>query len=163
MIFVTVGTQLPFDRLLAAVDRWAGFHPEQTVVAQTGASSLALRNMVARAWMSSAEFEESIRGAELVVAHAGMGTILTARRFEVPLLVMPRLAKLSEIRTDHQQATARRLEELSLASVAWSEDEVPDHIEKLLRGGASDQRASSTRSALLSAVRQHVMEAVNRR
>ena len=34
MIFATVGTQLPFDRLIAAVDRWAGTRPGREVFAQ---------------------------------------------------------------------------------------------------------------------------------
>lgn len=161
MIFVTVGTQLPFDRLLAAIDHWAEVHPDQEVIAQTGQSGLVLQNIVGRGWMNSSEFEESIRRAELVVTHAGMGTILTARRFEVPVLVMPRLARLSEIRTDHQRSTARRLEELGLVSVAWVEDELPGRIDELLRGGSGDQRGASTRLVLLSAVREYVLKAVN--
>ncbi len=34
MIFLTVGTQLPFDRLVAAVDAWAARQPGQEVFGQ---------------------------------------------------------------------------------------------------------------------------------
>jgi len=36
MIFATVGTQLPFDRLIEALDAWAGEHPHIEVFAQIG-------------------------------------------------------------------------------------------------------------------------------
>ena len=39
MIFVTVGTQLPFDRLVRAVDAWAAEHPQVDVFGQIGPAS----------------------------------------------------------------------------------------------------------------------------
>jgi len=36
VIFVTVGTQLPFDRLIRGVDLWAAEHPDIPVFGQTG-------------------------------------------------------------------------------------------------------------------------------
>jgi UDP-N-acetylglucosamine transferase subunit ALG13 len=161
LIFVTVGTQLPFTRLIEAIDAWAQLHPGLPVRAQVGDSNLLTRHLDARKWMSTAEFEDSVRHAELIVTHAGMGTILTARRFEVPVLVMPRLVRLGEIRSDHQQATARRLEDLGLVSVAWSVDELPAKIDLLRRHGFDCQRNASARTSLLAAVRQSVLKFVN--
>lgn len=158
MIFVTVGTQLPFDRLVGAIDRWAELHPEQSVRAQVGDSSLHAKFIEARKWMTSVQFEHSVRRAELVVTHAGMGTILTARRFEVPVLIMPRLAQLREVRSDHQRETARRLEDLGLVSVAWSEAELPGKIDWLLRHGFAQQQGASTRPSLLAAIRRSVLK-----
>ena len=40
MIFVTVGHQMPFDRLIAAVDAWAGARGRSDVFAQIGTTSL---------------------------------------------------------------------------------------------------------------------------
>jgi len=36
MIFVTVGAQMAFDRLIRAVDAWAGVHPAVSVFGQIG-------------------------------------------------------------------------------------------------------------------------------
>ena len=36
MIFVTVGSQLPFDRLVMTMDEWAGLNKETKVVVQMG-------------------------------------------------------------------------------------------------------------------------------
>ena len=46
--------------------------------------------------------------AAAIVAHAGMGTILTALETGKRLLVMPRRAALGEHRNDHQLATVSR-------------------------------------------------------
>jgi len=59
-----------------------------------------------------------------VIAHAGMGTILSALQFGRPLIVMPRLAQFGEHRNDHQLATARRLSELDRVDVAFDEAEL---------------------------------------
>ena len=53
-----------------------------------------------------------------------MGTILSALRYEKPILVMPRRASLGEQRNDHQLATARRLHEAGKVSVAFDEVEL---------------------------------------
>ena len=36
MIFVSVGSMLPFERLVQAMDAWAGAHPDTKVVIQYG-------------------------------------------------------------------------------------------------------------------------------
>ena len=48
--------------------------------------------------------------AEMIVSHAGMGTILTALRYRKPILILPRKAGFGEHRNDHQLATAKWLE-----------------------------------------------------
>ncbi len=61
-----------------------------------------------------------MQAATAIVAHAGMGTILTALEMGKPLLVMPRRAALGEHRNDHQLATASRFAELGRVKVAFS-------------------------------------------
>lgn len=124
MIFVTVGTQLAFDRMLSAVDAWAGANPSVRVFAQTGPSALALRHVEAKAFVSPSVADELVRGSSLVVAHAGMGSILTALRHARPILIMPRHAGLGEHRNDHQLATARWLAGRPGVTVAWDEHEL---------------------------------------
>jgi UDP-N-acetylglucosamine transferase subunit ALG13 len=66
-----------------------------------------------------------MKEAELVVAHAGMGSIITALRYQRPLLIMPRRAALGEHRNDHQVATAKWLIDRPGIEVAWDESELP--------------------------------------
>ena len=61
VIFVAVGTQLPFDRLIAAVDAWAGRTGRQDVLAQIGPSKLCPQFIEHRAFFSPAEFSRHVR------------------------------------------------------------------------------------------------------
>ncbi|MET0246164.1 MAG: glycosyltransferase [Sphingomonas sp.] len=109
MILVTVGTQLPFDRLVSAVDAIA---PTLNVpiIAQIGRGSYRPANMEWRTFVDPIAFEELFQTCSLAVSHAGIGTIVTAQRLLKPLIVLPRLASLEEHRNDHQLSTVRALE-----------------------------------------------------
>lgn len=118
MIFATVGTQLPFARLIDALNALA---PElgEEVVAQTGPSEGAWPHLDLRTTLAPAEFEALFTAARVVVAHAGIGTILSAKRYGKPLVILPRRHALGEHRNDHQLATARQVEALPGIHVAW--------------------------------------------
>lgn len=124
MIFVTVGTQLPFDRLVAAVDDWAGAAPGRDVVAQTGPTALRPRHIQHAPFLGPEECRERMLAATAIVAHAGMGSILTALEIGKPLIVMPRRAALGEHRNDHQLATAQRFGGRGGVTVAFDEAEL---------------------------------------
>lgn len=117
MIFTTVGTQLPFDRLLRGMDNWAARNQGITIVAQAGASNSRFQNIQTVSYLSQAEFRDHMNSARLVVAHAGMGTILSAAELGLPVILMPRLAKFGEQRTDHQRDTAKEMARLSNVTI----------------------------------------------
>jgi len=159
MIFVTVGTQLPFDRLILAMDRWAAAHPEVEVIAQTGAGAAPAAYLHQRAHLSAAEFGDLVRRSDLVVAHAGMGSILTALDLGRRVVVLPRRAAFGEHRNDHQLATAAGLSHLASLRVAMEAEELPDAIRASLEAGKTDggPNASSDASpTLLKAVRSFI-------
>jgi UDP-N-acetylglucosamine transferase subunit ALG13 len=131
VIFVTVGTQLPFDRMIQAVDAWAGSTGGRDVFAQIGPSSYTPRHIEHEAFISPAECRERMREADAIVAHAGMGTILGALQIGKPLLVMPRHAARGEHRNDHQIATAQRFAQLGQVVVASDEDELAAKLDEL--------------------------------
>ena len=137
MIFVTVGTQLPFDRLIAAVDSWAGETGFRDVFAQVGPNAYVPRYIEFASFISPAECAERMRAADAIVAHAGMGTILNALQLGKPLLVMPRQASLGEHRNEHQSATARRFEELGSVAVAADADALARKLDTLHALGAA--------------------------
>ncbi|MBT8485799.1 MAG: glycosyl transferase family 28 [Phycisphaerales bacterium] len=125
MIFLTVGGQLPFDRLVHAVDEWATLHPDVECSAQVGVTSRPPSTIPFSAFLEPAELRRRIFEADLVVTHAGMGTILTALELGTPLVVMPRHGARRETRNDHQLATARVFADHPSVSVAWDESELP--------------------------------------
>jgi UDP-N-acetylglucosamine transferase subunit ALG13 len=124
VIFVTVGTQLAFDRLVKAMDAWASRRPDQPVFAQIGPTEYKPRFLEYSPFISPVECHERMAEADAIVAHAGMGTIISALELGKPVLIMPRRADLGEHRNDHQLATARRLSALGRVRVAADEREL---------------------------------------
>jgi UDP-N-acetylglucosamine transferase subunit ALG13 len=156
VIFVTVGTQLPFDRLVSAVNAWAGAAAGRRVTAQIGPSDLRPANLEAHGFISPAECRRLMEEANVVVAHAGMGTILGALELGKPVLVMPRRAALGEHRNDHQLATARWFADEGSVSVVFDEGELArklDETERLAAGQRISQYASDR---LIGALRSFI-------
>ncbi|MFQ5415471.1 MAG: glycosyltransferase [Myxococcota bacterium] len=152
MIFVTVGGQGPFDRLVGTVDAWAGETGRADVFAQIGANATAPSHLEWVESLSPAEFRDRLASADVVISHAGMGTILTAREIEKPILVMPRQARLGEQRNDHQLATAKRLHEIAGTSVAADEAELRDWLGRLEEVRVQDKGESPAYRELLAAI-----------
>jgi UDP-N-acetylglucosamine transferase subunit ALG13 len=127
VIVVTVGMQLGFDRLIEAMDKLA---PDLgvPVVAQTGKGRYVPKNMETREKIAPAEFEALVEQAEVIVSHAGVGSMLTAARVGRPIVLMPRRANLKEHRNDHQMATARKFEGRPGILIAYDESELPERI-----------------------------------
>lgn len=121
MIFVTVGTQLPFDRLVRTVDAWLLARPEERGFAQVGNSELRPLALTARPSLTPREYEAMCRASDVIVAHAGIGSLLSAIRHRKRLIVMARSAAHGEHRNDHQRATAERIRASGWAVVAEDE------------------------------------------
>jgi len=105
MILLTVGTQLPFDRLVRLMDDMAPSLAEP-VVAQIGRGTYLPTNMIWHRVIEPVEFETYVSEASFIVSHAGIGSILTAERHNKPIVLFPRTSYLGEHRNEHQMATA---------------------------------------------------------
>ena len=133
MIFATTGTQLAFPRLMAALN---GLAPDlgEEIIAQAGPDPAPYPALQIAATLTPAQYEDTVTRARLIVAHAGIGTILTARRHAKPLILVPRKAALGEHRNDHQWATAEQVsamcKENSLNAFVLAEDwQIIEHDE----------------------------------
>lgn len=125
MIFLTVGSALPFDRLVVAVDDLVGRGViRDEVFAQVGVGGARPRHMRAEEVLAKPRFDELVRGASALVGHAGMGTITAALEHGKPLVVMPRRKEHGELVNDHQLATARRFEQDGMVLVAYDVDQL---------------------------------------
>jgi UDP-N-acetylglucosamine transferase subunit ALG13 len=156
VIFVTVGTQLPFDRLVRGVDEWAARSGRGDVFAQIGPTSWRPRHIEAAPFVSPEEHRRRMESADAIVGHAGMGTIIGAMELGKPVLIMPRMAGRGEHRNDHQVATTKRFEAVSGVAVAWDEQELPARLEALLQMGVGERIASQASERLITAIRQFV-------
>lgn len=138
MIFVAVGTQLPFDRLIKTVDAWC----EQSgrgnevfgQIGQIGAENYTPKHFQWAGLIDADVFREKIEAADVVLSHAGMGSIITAMSFAKPIIVLPRRAHLGEHRNDHQFATVKRLGTRPGIFPAMTEADLPDLIDQILDG-----------------------------
>lgn len=124
MIFLTVGTQLPFERLVEAVDLWAGEHPDTQVFAQVGDTLFTPKHMTYVKKLTPAEYSEKFSQAKVVVSHVGMGTIIAGLENAKPLVLMPRLASKGEHRNDHQLGTAEQFAKYKQISFVKTAEEL---------------------------------------
>lgn len=124
MIFLIVGTQEPFDRLIRYIDEWSASTGYTEIIAQIANASYIPVNFKSFDYCPTAEFDEIFTKADLVVSHAGMGSIISALQYSKPIIVMPRLAKYREHRNDHQLATAISFSKLGYVKAVYSKVEL---------------------------------------
>jgi len=143
MIFLTVGTQFPFDRFIRAVDNIfeKGLIDEE-IFAQIGETSYKPRNFESVASLEKKVFDECFKKASSVMSHAGVGTITVALKNHKPLLVMPRMKRYKEHVNDHQVATAKKFEELGHILAVYDVKDLPNGIRKLKNFIPRERKAS---------------------
>ena len=112
MIFVAVGTQFPFDRLIENMDEWAANNNE-TVIAQIAGGDYLPKNMAWERFLEAEQYNQHIKNASVFVSHAGMGNIISARNHNTPIIVMNRQFELGEHRNNHQAEGVKWMAELS--------------------------------------------------
>jgi UDP-N-acetylglucosamine transferase subunit ALG13 len=110
LIFVTVGSQLPFDRLIRGMDAWAEQNKNEQVFAQVGFGDYRPKNISFEQTLMPEEFRKKCNAADLIVSHAGIGNVLLALELQKPVILVPRRFSLGEHRNDHQMATVKWLE-----------------------------------------------------
>jgi UDP-N-acetylglucosamine transferase subunit ALG13 len=154
MIVVTVGTnEQPFDRLVGAA---AALEGDEPLLVQHGASTVRPGR---GEWVAFLPFEElatRIAEADAVVCHAGVGSIMVARRCGHRPIVVPRRVHLGEAVDDHQLPLARRLAAAGLVTLV---EDVAD-LARALRSKAAPRTALSSGlpgAAALSADVRHLL------
>lgn len=155
MIFVTVGHQTPFDRLIEAMDGWAA-QSGRDCLAQIGDGRYEPRHMRFERWMSPQRFQEAMQQASAIVAHAGTGTILSAMQLGKPLLVLPRHSSRQETRNDHQIATARHFAAAGHVLAANDAAELVQLLPQVERQAPRERIGGEASPQLLAAVRAFV-------
>lgn len=108
LIFVSVGSLLPFERLVRAVDDWALNNQNEEIFVQIGDTVYEPRHAPFVRIMPMIEYRERLRDCDLLVAHVGMGSILQGLQMRKQMLLLPRLQELHEHTTNHQVDTAAR-------------------------------------------------------
>lgn len=112
MIFVIVGSQkFPFDRLIREMDQLkADGKIKDTVVAQIGTATYVPRHIEWVRFLDKRDFDNYIETCDILVTHAGEGSIMTGLIYHKKVIAVPRYEKLGEHVSDHQLEIARALE-----------------------------------------------------
>jgi UDP-N-acetylglucosamine transferase subunit ALG13 len=122
MLLVTTGTnEQPFDRLVRAA---AALAEGEDAFVQYGSS----REPHGRGeWVEFLDFEElaeRMRAARVVVCHAGVGSIMLARKCGHRPVVLPRRVHPGEAVDDHQLHMGRRLHTAGIVTLVEDEREL---------------------------------------
>lgn len=127
MIFATVGTQLPFPRLIQALDTIAERHAIE-IIAQSAHILSDAPYLKQYGSLPPDEFDGLAARSDMIVAHAGTGSVLSAAQHGKPIILFPRIAALGEHRNEHQLATAQMFRSRRGIYVATDVDELESLI-----------------------------------
>ena len=138
MILVMTGsTGAPFDRLLATVER---FDVSDEIMVQHGPSRVRPAGARCFGFLPFHQLAELVREARIVVAHAGVGSILLCASQGHRPLVVPRLARFGEVVDDHQLDLARRLNQVGAVQCVEDPEDLPALLPCLGTGALVNER-----------------------
>ena len=158
MILVTTGSSGgSFDRLLAVVER---FGVDEEVVVQHGPSALRPKGARCVAYLPFEDLSRLVSDARVVVAHAGVGSILLCLTHRRTPLVVPRLPSLGEVVDDHQLLLARRLATSGAVACVENVDDLPELVRRTAREPDGGARSPVGESSLASDLRRYIESVV---
>jgi UDP-N-acetylglucosamine transferase subunit ALG13 len=155
MIFATIGSAEPFDRLLEALGR---LDPAERLLVQCGNSERRPGNAVCVDFMAFDEIVAAVKEARVVITHAGVGSVLTCLRHGRCPVVVPRASRFGEAVDDHQLAFARRLSEQGLVVLVEDLQSLPDAIEYAAQAAVPE----TATSPLVAELRAFLHRAIER-
>ena len=104
MIFVTLGTQdKSFKRLLEEIDKQIKIgNIKDEVIVQAGYTDYKSDNMKIFKMIPMEEFDKYIKKCNILITHAGVGSIMSGLMNDKKVIAVPRLEKYNEHTNDHQ-------------------------------------------------------------
>lgn len=118
------------------MDQWAARHSDTEVVCQIGEGTYEPKHMHWVRMVNSREFIRYVSTAELIVAHAGTGSVFSSLEYGKPIVLVPRYADTKEHTTDHQLHTANWLRGRQGVVIAERTDDIEVRINEA-RGKSS--------------------------
>jgi UDP-N-acetylglucosamine transferase subunit ALG13 len=150
MIVVTIGTnEQAFDRLIRA----ARSLERDDLLVQYGSSREAHGRGDWVEFLTFDELSEKARAASAVVCHAGVGSIMMARRCGHRPIVMARRHHLGEAVDDHQLVLGHRLARSGIVTLVEDEIELAAALSAEIGTGVEAASLLSGTAALSASVR----------
>jgi UDP-N-acetylglucosamine transferase subunit ALG13 len=123
MIFVSLGTQPnQFSRLLKELEELIKiYNIQDEIIVQIGHTKYESKLFKAYDFMDSSIFEEFMDKADVIISHAGSGSLFSAIKRGKKIIAVARLEKYKEHQDNHQTELARKLsQEGYLINGTWS-------------------------------------------
>ncbi len=132
MIFVIVGSseEYKFPRLLQTVDELCdeGVIDGKQTVAQIGYTKYEPRNYEAFDMISDEEFKALVSKSDIIITHAGTGSVTSALKAHKKVIIFPRFFELNEHLDDHQLELAGLFTDKGYTLTATNKDELRECI-----------------------------------
>ncbi len=129
-IFVTVGnSKKNFSRLLHEIVKLRPYLCGAVVV-QHGHTLFDFEGFTSYSFLDEKEFLFYIKESDLIISHAGVGTIISAHNLNKNIIIVPRQLKYKEHINDHQMELAKYIESNGLGSVVYEIDRLKNFITK---------------------------------
>lgn len=135
MVFVTLGTQdKKFSRILKCIeDNIKKGVIKDEVIVQAGSTEFESDVMTVKSFMDRDEFKNYLLGADVVITHGGVGTILEGLKNNKKIIGVARLAKYGEHVNDHQVQLLTRFSEDGYIIYADDLDKFETYYKKIKR------------------------------
>lgn len=118
-IFITVGTT-QFDRLINTIDKIDSSGNE--FVIQTAETSVTKINHKHFKWVDN--IDEYFQWADIIICHAGAGTIYTLLEMQKKIIVVPNLDRTDQ----HQKEIANYFQRNNYGLVCWNLSQIEEQI-----------------------------------
>ena len=129
MIFVTLGTQdKPFKRLL---DYLENSDINDEIIVQNGFTEYESNKLKLFKYLDKDDFDNYLKKADLIICHAGVGTIVNCLKNDKKVLAVPRLSKYGEHQNDHQLQIANAYFQKGYILVMDDNDDFDERIKKI--------------------------------
>ncbi len=127
-IFVIIGSTYPLDRLIKEIDK-INEKKELDIFAQIGESNYLPKNIKFVKFLEHKSIIKKIKESDIIITHAGVGTIIDVLSLNKKLILFPRLKKYGEAIDDHQIEICKAFERKF--GISWTKNE--KEIEKLIK------------------------------
>lgn len=131
-VLVTIGSMVEkkFTRLFKTVDELCeeGILNGKNVIAQVGFDNYDSKYYKCFDMIADEDFKRIIRESDLIIAHAGTGTVISSIKQGKKVIIFPRMAQYDEHYDDHQLELAELFTKQGYVLQARNKDELKNCI-----------------------------------
>ena len=160
MIFVSAGHK-EFDRLIEKMDSIAK-NTSREIIMQIGDKPTYLpENTEYFYFLPRKEIDEYFQNAELIITHCAVGTLLKAKNYLKPLIMVPRMKSHREVSDDHQIEFAKMLvqqQKIQGAKFVFDLDQLEQIIDDVLSKQENFVvKSSEDKANLINTLREFIL------